>query len=580
MRIIFATLTVLALPLVEAWPEYIDCASDAETRLKEGNAIMGMKVTAASGVTMAAKRASESVSSYIQGEWLELDISGFPQQSGVVVRASDAANATFATTSKEFTVVACASQVASKSNVKLPTSSATVSFRPGCSDTADKATPLKLQFVSAANYGSAVLLTELSLTPEADDAGKVKQDKSCHGGPLPPAPSPPLVQQSSKYNILVWCHRIGVILTWGFLFPLGISLVRHNYSGARLKLHRYVQSIGFCVEMIQLICIIVAHHEGPTGQGPAPDDGDFSGVQGSAPSLTHKQRGLVVDICVLLQVILGIARPKPYPNDLLRRVWMWAHRFIGDSAIVVAWVNLWEAIAQNPDTPIIPVTIVTLMLQVTAVIGVPFFLMAKASKEEEESGGIIVSAPPPADAEGPVAHFYGCGDCNQVFTEQHALQVHYRFTHIGCEYKEIRTPMPQRFANVMNLPSVTAGVPLSEVMKHNRKDDCWVVLNGCVYDLTNFMSTHPGGPNPILSWAGRDASKAWNLIHQAAWLNQYANVEKVGSLAPEPPVPGMQTMQTADAASSVVKRTGFSHDGMSTGMPNGSAASSALLQSS
>lgn len=388
--------------------------------------------------------------------------------------------------------------------------------------------------------------------------------------------------QSSKYNILVWCHRIGVILTWGFLFPLGIALVRHNYSGSRLTLHRYVQSIGFGVEVIQLICIIMAHHEGPTGQGPAPDDGDFSGVQGSAPSLTHKQRGLVVDICVLLQLILGIARPKPYPNNFLRRVWMWAHRFIGDSAIVVAWVNLWEAIAQNPDTPFIPVAIVTLMLQATAVIGVPFFLMAKASKEEEESGSNIVTAPPPTDEEVPVAHFYGCGDCNQVFTDQRALQVHYRFAHIGCEYKEIRTPMPQRFANVMNLPSVSSGVPLSEVMKHNRKDDCWVVLNGCVYDLTVFLSTHPGGPNPILSWAGRDASKAWNLLHQAAWITRYAIVEKVGSLAPEPPVPGMQTMQAADAASLVQKRTGFSfNDGLSTGAPTAasSGATSALLQS-
>ena len=47
----------------------------------------------------------------------------------------------------------------------------------------------------------------------------------------------------------------------------------------------------------------------------------------------------------------------------------------------------------------------------------------------------------------------------------------------------------------------------------------WVALNGKVYDLTEFMDRHPGGPTTILAWAGKDASKLFNDIHKGAVCN-------------------------------------------------------------
>jgi L-lactate dehydrogenase (cytochrome) len=32
-----------------------------------------------------------------------------------------------------------------------------------------------------------------------------------------------------------------------------------------------------------------------------------------------------------------------------------------------------------------------------------------------------------------------------------------------------------------------------EVAKHSSLDDCWIVVNGKVYDLTKFAPNHPGG---------------------------------------------------------------------------------------
>ena len=40
------------------------------------------------------------------------------------------------------------------------------------------------------------------------------------------------------------------------------------------------------------------------------------------------------------------------------------------------------------------------------------------------------------------------------------------------------------------------------------------VVSWQVYDLSEFMDRHPGGPTTILAWAGKDASKFFNDIHK------------------------------------------------------------------
>eukprot|EP00941_MAST-03F_sp_MAST-3F-sp1_P001523 g1523.t1 len=64
----------------------------------------------------------------------------------------------------------------------------------------------------------------------------------------------------------------------------------------------------------------------------------------------------------------------------------------------------------------------------------------------------------------------------------------------------------------------TSGVALkiysmSEVAKHNKPNDLWVVLNGKVYDLTKFHRAHPGGSKLILDVAGMDGTAPFNAVH-------------------------------------------------------------------
>lgn len=45
-----------------------------------------------------------------------------------------------------------------------------------------------------------------------------------------------------------------------------------------------------------------------------------------------------------------------------------------------------------------------------------------------------------------------------------------------------------------------------EVATHSTADDCWVIIEGQVYDLSGFDQQHPGGSQPITSSCGGNAT--------------------------------------------------------------------------
>jgi len=578
----YVLLSYSLLRLASAFPGYLDC-NDA--RLKVGGDMGAMgKVFAATGAgstSVQVLRDSTPATTFMEGEQLVFHASGFKASASAVLHVNPNANVSLLTRDGDSDHwVYCPScknstnQLNVDDNKVLSGTEVTLYVRLGCGNTLAAGEKVTVSFVWGVAAGAPMYISTVDLTPEIDNSTmKPKQSDVCRGGAGPTLP-PPLVT-STTYTNLVWIHRWGVILSWGFLFPLGVSLVRNYPSGSRLKLHRWIQCLGLVVEIVEFTCIVTAHQIGKEGLGPQPGDDNFWGTQGNSPGATHKQRGLAVFMCVLLQVMFGFFRPAPYPNNFKRRLWLWAHRSIGDGGMVVAWVQIWESVVwwQGTDqAAYVSMTIVASIFMASAMIVVPIRCMLVASLQEsdlEEQGSVISSATPSlsnnlarvlapdaADGDHPRdAVFYGCGYCNQVFTGKHILQVHIQFSHPGCEYRDIQSPMTQKFAEVSNTPAVNDGIPLSEVRNHNTKGDCWVVINSKVYDLTNFLKIHPGGANPILSWAGRDASKVWNPIHQKSWLNKYgASIECLGAVGPEPPVPGMTSSFDADGGSGLHQR--------------------------
>ncbi|KAK9900650.1 putative mitochondrial cytochrome b2 [Cystobasidium minutum MCA 4210] len=58
----------------------------------------------------------------------------------------------------------------------------------------------------------------------------------------------------------------------------------------------------------------------------------------------------------------------------------------------------------------------------------------------------------------------------------------------------------------------------AEVQQHRAAADCWVILYGHVYDVTNFLPEHPGGSKIILQLAGQDATEAYDPVHPPGTL--------------------------------------------------------------
>ncbi|KJA29265.1 hypothetical protein HYPSUDRAFT_32665 [Hypholoma sublateritium FD-334 SS-4] len=54
---------------------------------------------------------------------------------------------------------------------------------------------------------------------------------------------------------------------------------------------------------------------------------------------------------------------------------------------------------------------------------------------------------------------------------------------------------------------------LQQVAQHNSSNSCWVIIQNKVYDVTDFLAEHPGGPEIILKYAGRDATSVYEPIH-------------------------------------------------------------------
>jgi len=69
--------------------------------------------------------------------------------------------------------------------------------------------------------------------------------------------------------------------------------------------------------------------------------------------------------------------------------------------------------------------------------------------------------------------------------------------------------MPSQQANEKQNISAKTGFALSEVAKHNNVSDCWLIIDSKVYDVSSYINFHPGNPETIIPYCGKDATKAF-----------------------------------------------------------------------
>ena len=77
------------------------------------------------------------------------------------------------------------------------------------------------------------------------------------------------------------------------------------------------------------------------------------------------------------------------------------------------------------------------------------------------------------------------------------------------------TPTPTPVVTPTPTPTPTvAGFTMTQVRANNSARSCWTVIDGVVYDLTKWISNHPGGSGAILFLCGTDGTNAFSAQHQ------------------------------------------------------------------
>jgi hypothetical protein len=55
---------------------------------------------------------------------------------------------------------------------------------------------------------------------------------------------------------------------------------------------------------------------------------------------------------------------------------------------------------------------------------------------------------------------------------------------------------------------------MAKVKENNSATSCWSAINGNVYNLTKWIESHPGKPQPILGLCGTDGTSSFNARHR------------------------------------------------------------------
>ena len=75
-------------------------------------------------------------------------------------------------------------------------------------------------------------------------------------------------------------------------------------------------------------------------------------------------------------------------------------------------------------------------------------------------------------------------------------------------------PQPTQTAEPTQDPEESVnGFTLAQVSERNSGAECWVAIDGGVYDLTQWIRSHPGGSGAILNLCGKDGSASFTSQH-------------------------------------------------------------------
>jgi cytochrome b involved in lipid metabolism len=76
----------------------------------------------------------------------------------------------------------------------------------------------------------------------------------------------------------------------------------------------------------------------------------------------------------------------------------------------------------------------------------------------------------------------------------------------------------QKITQNLSSLSNSTKMTMNEVAKHNKKNDCYLAIENKVYNVSSYVSSHPGGQGKIISVCGQEVTGVFASIHSNfAW---------------------------------------------------------------
>eukprot|EP00268_Persea_americana_P036909 TRINITY_DN36465_c0_g1_i1.p1 TRINITY_DN36465_c0_g1~~TRINITY_DN36465_c0_g1_i1.p1 ORF type:complete len:135 (-),score=27.27 TRINITY_DN36465_c0_g1_i1:179-583(-) len=86
------------------------------------------------------------------------------------------------------------------------------------------------------------------------------------------------------------------------------------------------------------------------------------------------------------------------------------------------------------------------------------------------------------------------------------------------------------------MPTITKLYTMKEAAQHNTQNDCWVVIDGKVYDVTEYLDEHPGGDDVVLAATGKDATDDFEDAGHSKSAREIMKDYCIGELEPSSPI--------------------------------------------
>lgn len=78
-------------------------------------------------------------------------------------------------------------------------------------------------------------------------------------------------------------------------------------------------------------------------------------------------------------------------------------------------------------------------------------------------------------------------------------------------------------------------ISMEELAKHNTKEDLWIAVKGIVMDVSHWLDEHPGGPQALMNFMGRDATEEFAMLHDDEVIPKYASSTVIGRVLGQEP---------------------------------------------